>query len=858
MMFAPPLSDEAQRLQLLAELDVLDTPPEAGFDALTRAARLATGWPIALISLIDARRQWFKSRDGLTVCETPREQAFCAHALVHGDVLFEVPDAQADPRFADNPLVVGAPGIRSYAGHSLLVHGVRLGTLCLIHTEPLSLNASQRDMIRALAEAAGSLLTERLNRSRLSLQRERLADFGAASGDWLWETDAAGCVAWLSAGYEMAMGRSMSAQLGQPLPDGPLLDARGQPLSPPMSLRELFKRGRAFSRATIVVASPSGHRWISLSGVPVHPTGQRQGGLRGTARDITDQVLTEQARDAEAQRLRSLVAEVPGMLYQFRVDAQERASFPFTTDGLQTLFEVSPALAFADAQPVFDRIHPADLPRIQRSIEASLADLKPWQATFRVCLAGGRERHISAHSSPQRDNDGSVLWHGLATDVTPQVLERQERERLQRERDRAQREARARADALSRISHELRTPLNAILGFTQLMQAALKGEAARPVSASGRASATVTYPSPDAWGPWIQQVHRAASHLLGLVNDVLDAASVEARHFAVDLQNIDAAEVARQMVEMVRPQALLRGQSLACLDEDGAPVDGETKLWVRADKRALRQVLINLLGNACKYTPEGGRVTLRLRILTGGPLRLEVCDNGPGITVEQQARLFKPFERGAEASGATAGTGLGLVISRQLVRAMRGQLTLDSSPGHGSTFAVELPMVEAADRAASAEASTDSLFGALAGPESGGSTAAPELPPALLLYVEDDPVNGLLMREFVARTPPLRLHLAVDLAEGLAAARSLQPDLVLLDMHLPDGSGMDLLQQLRSAASTASLKVVALSADAMPDQMQRARDAGFDDYWTKPVDFTLLRRRLGSWLGSGPQADRHQ
>lgn len=846
-MIAPPPPDEGSRLRLLSELAVLDTPPEAGFDALTQAARLMTGWPVALVSLIDARRQWFKSHDGLSTSETPREQAFCAHALLGGG-LFEVPDTHSDPRFADNPLVTGAPRIRAYAGQPLVVQGVSLGTLCVINTVPAQLDATQRAQLHALAAVAAALLTERLNRAKLTLERERLADFGAASGDWLWEADEQHRIVWLSSAYESATGQSAATQLGRAMPDRPLLDARGLPLQPGMSLHQLCQRGSAFSRAIVSMAGIEGlgsERWLSLSAVPMRDAAGQAIGMRGSTRDVSAQVVADRAREEEAQRLGKLVAMAPGVLYQFRVDGAGETTFPFTTESLQTLFEVSPALAAADAGPVFDRIHPDDLPVIQRSIELSVSEMAPWQATFRVCLPVAGERYLSAHSSPQREADGGVLWHGLVTDVTPQVLERQERERLQRERDRAQRESRARADALSNVSHELRTPLNAILGFTQLMQAALReelGDGSHDDNAMAR--------HPDHWPQWVEQVHRAASHLLALVNDVLDLSSMEARRAVLDLQPVDATELAQEVVEMVRPQAVLRGLRLQ-LSTPGDPDPDPDRsadaggLWVHADKRALRQVLINLVLNACKYTPSGGHVILRLSKAQGSFLRLQVCDDGPGMSSEQQARLFQPFERGSKADGATVGTGLGLVISRELVRAMQGQLTLESSPGKGSVFAVELPLVLDASRPAANANLADSLFGQMLDEDAGAPLTFPE---ALLLYVEDDPVNALLMQEFVARMPPLRLRLALNLAQGLAAVQTLKPDLVLLDMNLPDGSGYDLLREIRADPATQGLRVVALSADAMPQQVHKAMAAGFDDYWTKPVDFHLLRRRLSACL----------
>jgi len=270
------------------------------------------------------------------------------------------------------------------------------------------------------------------------------------------------------------MGQGAATQLGQLIGDRPLLDAGGLPLQPAVGLHELCQQGRAFSCATVKMAGVDSERWWSLSAVPLRDAAGQPFGMRGSARDVTAQILVERARDGETRRLGKLVAMAPGVLYQFRVDGAGAACFPFATDGLQTLFEVSPARAEVDAGPLFDRIHRDDLPAVQRSIELALSEMAPWQATFRVGLPAAGERYLSAHSLPQREADGGVLWHGIATDVTPPVLRRQEHEGLQRERDGAQRESQARADALSHVSHELRTPLNAILGFTQLMQAALR------------------------------------------------------------------------------------------------------------------------------------------------------------------------------------------------------------------------------------------------------------------------------------------------------------------------------------------------------------------------------------------------
>jgi signal transduction histidine kinase len=566
-------------------------------------------------------------------------------------------------------------------------------------------------------------------------------------------------------------------------------------------------------------------RWFSLSAVPVLERGVQLSGWRGSARDVTELILAEQARDSETHRLRTLVNLVPGSLYQFKVDRQGVASFPFATPGLESLLGVSLAEVAVDAAELFGRIHPADRGRVQQSIERSRQLLEPWRESFRISLPTGQERHLSAHSMPQADEEGAVVWHGLVTDETEQVADRLNRDRLQRERDHALRESRARSEALSRVSHELRTPLNAILGFTQLMQHSLR---------QGAISA-------ETWGPWLQHLHRAATHLLGVTDSVLDQASLQERRFAVDLQPLDSAEIARQAMELIRPQAEARGLRLEyanCESSGGDSCQPEAR--VVADKRALRQVFLNLLSNASKYTPPGGRIRLSCNE-AGRFWRWEVSDDGPGISPELQARLFHPFERGSQRTGGEDGTGLGLIISRKLMQSMRGTLTLQSCVGEGATFSLELPRAESEGDDAMAQQASTSLFGGLEEPRGGASMV---LPDALLLYVEDDPVNGLLMQEFVARTPRLRLHIAATVSEGLEAALRLSPDLILLDMHLPDGTGADFLEKLRKTVRRELPRIVMLSADAMADREETIKALKVHDYWTKPLDFGFLKRRL--------------
>ena len=369
---------------------------------------------------------------------------------------------------------------------------------------------------------------------------------------------------------------------------------------------------------------------------------------------------------------------------------------------------------------------------------------------------------------------------------------------------------------LSRMSHELRTPLNAVLGFTQLLL-------------SGRQD-----PLSQAQVRQVELVQQAGWHLLALINDVLDLSRIEGGQLRVEARAIDPIHCLQEALALAMPQAQASGIALA-----GPAPDADLPV-ILADPLRLRQVLLNLLSNAIKYNRAHGEVRLSAQRQADGRLQVQVCDSGLGLTAEQLQHLYEPFNRLGRERSHTEGTGIGLVLSRELMRLMGGELQLHSTPGQGTCVTLWLPTAPAGTPPAppAAAPAPDAAAGTTADADWGGR----------VLYIEDNPVNQMVMAQLMARCPTVSLTCVETGAAGLQAVAEQTPDLVLLDMQLPDMSGLEWLQRQAAAIAEGRLRVIAVSASAMSGDVAAARSAGAVDYWTKPLRLDQVVHDLAGWL----------
>ncbi|OGB04941.1 MAG: hypothetical protein A3E25_13675 [Burkholderiales bacterium RIFCSPHIGHO2_12_FULL_69_20] len=436
----------------------------------------------------------------------------------------------------------------------------------------------------------------------------------------------------------------------------------------------------------------------------------------------------------------------------------------------------------------------------------------------RYITPDGRVLQVAASLRTLHDATGEkVATVGALQDLT-QVLRLREAER---ERDEAEIASRTKSDFLARLSHELRAPLNAILGFAQMLGR---------TDGSGD-SADSDHPNQQ---HGLTQIRQAGWHLLDMINDVLDLSRMEAGSLRLTLEPVSLPDLAQEAMAMVEPAAQQGQVTLALSLSPQAE-------RVQADPVRLRQVLINLLGNAIKYNRPGGQVVMRTRPGAVGELTIEVEDSGIGMSAAQMGELFTPFNRlGRERQGTpgqpgSQGTGIGLVICRKLAALMGGSLSVTSEEGAGSVFSLTLPRPVGEPSRTVVSANMPLM---------------PQVSIGTVLYIEDNDADAEAMRQLMLQRPGITLVCARRAAEGLVRLADADVDLVLLDLDLPDRPGIEVLRTMQADARLRGIPVIVVSAESRPQRIDECFDAGAAQFLTKPLDAKQTLRAIDESLGA--------
>jgi PAS domain S-box-containing protein len=923
--------DESARLASLWALDALDTPQDPELDRITDLAADLFDAPIALISLVDDTRQWFKSRRGLEIAETPRDHAFCAHALQIGpeDVLV-VPDARTDRRFCANPLVTGPPEIRFYAGAPMIAaDGHVMGTLCVLDTAPRP-HPDGRTLARLRKLSAAAMDTLRLlATARTADARAGVLDLaGQMSQVGYWSVDfRTGKVIWSDAVYaihgldpdayapslrsaiefyhpedrdtvrgyleRVATGAKETVQRRLRLlrSDGEARivmcrarlnrDDAGAPaalfgvlqdVTDQIDAAERIQRSESRHRlladhmADVVTSlAPDGSsRYISptvetlLGYRPAEMAGrgaldfvhapdrlllaEALKGLGAQARSVRVRAVRKDASlvwveaslravaDTDGSQIVAVIRDITAQRELEEAIAQSEARYRrladnasdilacFDTTGRFTYLSpsIESVLGYAPESLIGrrtrDLMHPEDYKRSLATYTAHVASARPYEPftfEYRAFHKDGRTVWLAAHPRAILDEAGQVSGF---QDVIRDISERKAAEEaLVLAKLEAEAAASAKADFLATMSHELRTPLTSIIGFARL--------------------AAEAPDLPDEAATYVARVGAGARALLTTVNDLLDFSKLEAGRFEVVPRPTPVAVLAREALELFTPQADAKRLELAL---DVAPECAEVMLSLDPDR--VRQVLLNLLGNAVKFTSAG---VVRLRLHRPPPqrrLRVEIVDTGQGVAPDKIHRLFQRFSQiDGELTRGQTGTGLGLAICKGLIEAMGGEIGVRSEVGRGSCFWFELPFIVAApaDDAEPESAPTASLDG------------------LRVLVADDHPANREFVR-LVLGAAGIEVFEAAD-GESAADLAAREPlDALLLDLRMPRLGGLVAMQRIRAdGGRNAAQPMLAFTADAGEALVSHLLAAGFDGVVSKPAEPAALLAAIAAAARAG-------
>jgi len=480
----------------------------------------------------------------------------------------------------------------------------------------------------------------------------------------------------------------------------------------------------------------------------------------------------------------------------------------YWSDRISALFGYEDKVPLSSYASFLNAIHPDDRKYVIDSIDDCVLNGTEYNVEHRVVWPDGSVHWLHESGDVVRSKGGKPLHMlGVVQDITSRI---EFDNTLQEAKDDAERANLAKSKFLSSMSHELRTPMNAIMGFSQL----LSMDPHEPLSIQQKES--------------VGEITSAGQHLLSLINEILDLSRIEAGHVNLSIETVDLIKIINESYHLMMPLATKRNIEIK-VSSALSYLEGNTNI-VYADYTRLKQVILNLISNAIKYNVEYGHIDISCALVEESYIRLTVSDTGRGISEEDIDKLFKPFSRVGENLTEVEGVGIGLMITKKLIKLMGGDIGFNSDYNTGSSFWIELPI------------SYDSTIveNEVKSYENVTSDIISEDCKYKVLYIEDNPANLRLIAQLLQRIPGIEMSSAHDPFLGMDLAYEYVPDLILLDINLPGITGFDVLDRLRENEKTKSIPVVAISANAMKKDIENGLSAGFDDYITKPIDVTAL------------------
>ncbi len=796
MLRAPELPNDATRVAALHELNILDTPPEERFDRLTCLAGQFFNVPIALISFVDANRQWFKSCYGLDVTETGRDISLCGHAIANNET-FVIENTLEDARFADNPLVLGKPNIRFYAGQPIRGRNESLvGTFCLIDCAPRKFSEPDRVALRSFAQIAESelKLVELADLHRRLLDSQSQERKAREESDRLFTNSMdLQCVVGFD-GYFHRVNPMFSKSLGfgeHELLSAPVMEFvhEDDRESTQAAIDEVAHGADVVEFENRTLCKDGSYRWTAWSAPASRENDQC---LYAVGRDITERKAIERALRASEARFKTLFEHTPEAVVIVDLDsgtftdANQNAMDLYQLDR-DSLLNVGPVDLSPPVQPNGQRSDEMAREKILSALAGNLTVFE-WIHT----RANGQTVPCEVRLVPMPDADRRTV-RASVTDIS---WRKEAEVALQQAKEAAEAANQAKSEFLANMSHEIRTPMNAVIGMTELILDMELTEVQRD---------------------YLQTVLNSAESLLSIINEILDFSKIEAGKLQLEEIPFSLREFLGDSMRSLALRAFAANLELAC------HVDADVPEYLKGDTTRLRQIIVNLVGNSIKFT-ETGEILLdvsHVKTESGRTeLQFAIKDTGIGIPPDRLHTVFSAFQQAdSSTTRRYGGTGLGLAICSRLVELMNGRIWVESEVNQGTTFYFTCDLGVR--------------------PETGEAPDVSVLKGIRVLVVDDNATNRRILHETLEKWG-LHVTLASSGAEGVGqlqrAIDSNQPvSLVVTDLHMPGMDGFTFSEHIRALPGAEDLKIIMLTSGAGHSDAQRCQELKIERHLMKPA-----------------------